>query len=72
MVSKALTQVKLRMNIHNFHVNNSNLTFRVPKTRQIWIRKDVLVELKNKDFLRILPPRKIFRNFPFSIELFVL
>ena len=71
-VSNAPTHVQSMMNIHDSYISTSNSSFRVPKTRQIWIMKDVLVELKNKDFLRILPSRKIFRNFPFSIELFVL
>lgn len=47
--SKASTQAKSTMNIHyDFHIGTSNSFFRVPKTRQIWIMKDALVELQSK------------------------
>ena len=44
-VSKAPTHAQSMMNIHDSYISTSNSSFRVPKTRQIWIMKDVLVEL---------------------------
>ena len=61
-VSKTLTQFKHMMNIHDSYIATSNSSFGVLKTRQIWIRKDVLVELQNKGLVNLL----LFYSYRFS------